>query len=76
MTTETTNTEALLEAWVEAETEVMNLQLEADEIGLSSEEWLYRVGRVEAAKVISNAAWEAYEAANFCPMLEEEGDSL
>lgn len=69
MTTETTNTEALLEAWVEAETEVMNLQLEADEIGLSSEEWLYRVGRVEAAKIVSEAAWKAYEDVAFFPSM-------
>lgn len=70
MTTETTNTEALLEAWVEAETEVMNLQLEADEIGLSSEEWLYRVGRVEAAKITSETAWKTYEDVAFFPTPE------
>lgn len=76
MTTETTSATELLEAWVDAETEVMNLQLKADEIGLSSDEWHYRMGLVEAAKAVSETAWEAYEAANFSPMTDQEGDSL
>ncbi len=75
MTTETPNPETLLEAWVDAETEVMHLQLAADEIGIGREEWLYRVGLVEAAKAVSETAWQAYEAATFSPMVEE-GDSL
>lgn len=66
------DTEARLESWLAAETEVMNLQLEADVMGLPREEWLYRVGRVEAAKVTSEAAWTAYEAANFAPAPELE----
>lgn len=70
MTTETTSAAELLEAWVAAETEVMELQIKADEIGLAREEWLYRVGLVDAAKVVSNTAWEAYENVAFLPTPE------
>lgn len=49
--------------WVERETEVMNLQAAADEIGLSKDEWLYRQGLVDQAKAASEAAWEKFDAA-------------
>jgi hypothetical protein len=49
--------------WVERETEVMNLQAAADEIGLSKDEWLYRQGLVDQAKAASEAAWDAFDAA-------------
>lgn len=49
--------------WVERETEVMNLQAAADEIGLSKDEWLYRQGLVDQAKAASEAAWTAFDAA-------------
>lgn len=70
MTTETTNTETLLEAWIDAETEAMNLQIAADETGLTREEWLYRMGLVNAAKVAAEAAWKAYEDVAFFPAPE------
>jgi hypothetical protein len=49
--------------WVERETEVMNLQAEADEIGLSRDEWLYRQGLVDQAKARSEEAWVQFDAA-------------
>ena len=57
------NAEDLGAAWVAAETEVMNLQATADEIGLSRDEWLYRQGLVDQAKAASEAAWTAFDAA-------------